>query len=118
MYGKVVAPYAGVVSFAKLARAVERIDDPDSIGADPARIICRLLREDGIVHSTVCNQLHNGAVRISIARGAERIDIEGCVLHGVRCCTLAESDQQFASEGGGLRCDLCVEPVSHHQGSG
>ena len=48
MYGEVVAPDTSAVSFAKLTRAVEWINDPDAVGDQPARIICRLFGEEAV----------------------------------------------------------------------
>jgi hypothetical protein len=48
VYGEVVTPDTSAVSFAKLACAVERINDPDAVGDQPARIICRLFGEEAV----------------------------------------------------------------------
>jgi hypothetical protein len=42
MHSKVVTPDSSRILFAKLACAVERINDPNAFGDQPARIICRL----------------------------------------------------------------------------
>jgi hypothetical protein len=42
VHGKVITPDSSRILLAKLASAVERINDPDAFGDQPARIICRL----------------------------------------------------------------------------
>jgi hypothetical protein len=42
VHREVVTPDSSGISFAKLTRAVKRINDPDAIGDESTRIICRL----------------------------------------------------------------------------
>jgi hypothetical protein len=53
MHSEVVAPDTGAVSFAELASAVKRINDPDAVGDQPTRIICRLFGEKAVFWSLV-----------------------------------------------------------------
>jgi hypothetical protein len=49
VYGEIVTPDGSAISFAKLACAVKRINDPDAFGSESARIICRLFGEHGVL---------------------------------------------------------------------
>jgi hypothetical protein len=49
VHGEIIAPNASAISFAKLASAVKRINDPDPVGTQSTWIICRLFGEHGVL---------------------------------------------------------------------
>jgi len=55
----------------ELPGAVQRVDDPDAGGVQPAKIVDRLLGEDGVGRMTVPDGVDQEAVRRAVTRGAD-----------------------------------------------
>ena len=69
--GEVVAPAAVVEVLAELARAVERVDDPDALRGQPARVVGRLLGQDRVARPGRGQRGREPRLGAGVARAAE-----------------------------------------------
>ena len=85
----------GATLLAELAGAVERIDDPDAVGAEPDRVVGRLLREHGVVGVGGGERGDDELVRRPVALGPEVGGIGAVGVH-----RRPQRDEQLARLGG------------------
>jgi hypothetical protein len=65
----------------ELACSVEGVDDPDTGGLQPHRVVSRFLAEHGIVRAVLSEEPHEQLVGYTIARVLERTTLEPLASH-------------------------------------
>ena len=85
----------GAALLAELARAVERVDDPDAFGAEPDRVVGALLGEHGVVGVRRGERGDDELVRRAVALGPELGRVGAGRVH-----RRAQRDQELPRLGG------------------
>ena len=123
--GEVDAARPVGVDLGELAGAVQRVDDPDPLGGEAARVVLRLLGQDGVVGAVVRQLGGEPGLGVSVARRAEALAVERQVA---RAGPLAQANELAARAGGqggrkahvvgavGGRDTLRMRALARHQG--
>ena len=89
MHGEVVA------ALAVLPRAVERVDDPEPVGAEPAEVAVALLGEQRVAGAVLGQPALDEDVRLAVG-GVAQLAVDGAVVLRRRAERAAYLEQQAA----------------------